>query len=193
MRCPWCGDDPLYVSYHDNDWGRLVVGDERRLFEFLVLESAQAGLSWLTILRKREGYRTAFLGFYAERVAAMTVDDVNRLMHFAGIVRNRRKIEAAITNARLFIAIQKEFGSFDAYVRTFLPDGMPVDNHPVTAVDVPAVSDESAAMSEDMRRRGFKFFGPTICYSFLEATGYINDHIEGCLCRGLKDNNDNAQ
>ncbi|MCD8386973.1 MAG: DNA-3-methyladenine glycosylase I [Bacteroidales bacterium] len=182
-RCPWCGDDPLYVAYHDNEWGRLVPDDERRLFEFLVLESAQAGLSWITILRKREGYREAFCGFDAERVALMTADDVERLVHCDGIVKNRSKIEASISNARLFLDVQKEFGSFHAYICSFLPDGKPMVNSPKTLTDIPATSAVSDAISKDMKRRGFKFFGSTMCYAFLQAAGYVNDHIAECFCK----------
>lgn len=182
-RCPWCGDDPLYVAYHDNEWGRLMPDDERWLFELLVLESAQAGLSWITILRKREGYREAFCGFDAERVAQMTANDVERLTHFDGIVKNRRKIEASIHNARLFLDVQKEFGSFHAYICSFLPDGKPIVNSPKTLADIPATSTVSDAISKDMKRRGFKFFGSTICYAYLQATGYVDDHITDCFCK----------
>ncbi len=184
-RCPWCGDDPLYVAYHDNEWGRLEPDNERRLFEFLVLEGAQAGLSWITILRKREGYRDAFLGFNIEQVAAMTEEDVERLMQHPGIVRNRLKIRSAINNAQRFLEIQREFGSFHNYVLTFLPDGQPIDRHPKTLADVPATSSESDVMSRDMGRRGFKFCGSVIIYSFLQAMGYINDHIAECSCRNI--------
>lgn len=182
-RCPWCGNDPHYVAYHDNEWGRLMPDDERRLFEFLVLESAQAGLSWLTILRKRDGYREAFCGFDAKKVAQMTADDVERLTHFDGIVKNRRKIEATIHNARLFLDVQREFGSFHAYICSFLPDGKPIVNSPKTLADIPATSPVSDAISKDMRRRGFKFFGSTTCYAFLQAAGYVNDHFVDCFCK----------
>lgn len=181
IRCPWCGDDPLYVAYHDNEWGRLMPNDEQRLFEFLVLESAQAGLSWITILRKREGYREAFCGFDAEQVAQMTADDVERLMHFDGIVKNRRKIEATINNARLFLKVQMEFGSFHAYISSFLPDDKPIVNNPKTLADIPATSAVSDAMSKDMKRRGFKFFGSTMCYAFLQAASYMDDHFVNCF------------
>lgn len=181
IRCPWCGDDPLYVAYHDNEWGRLMPNDEQRLFEFLVLESAQAGLSWITILRKREGYREEFCGFDAEQVAQMTADDVERLMHFDGIVKNRRKIEATINNARLFLKVQMEFGSFHAYISSFLPDDKPIVNNPKTLADIPATSAVSDAMSKDMKRRGFKFFGSTMCYAFLQAAGYVDDHFVNCF------------
>lgn len=181
-RCAWCGTDALYMVYHDEEWGRLQT-DDCQLFEFLVLESAQAGLSWITILRKREAYREAFCDFCVNRVAAMNSDDVERLMKSSGIVKNRRKIEATISNARLFMTVQQEFGSFDAYLRTFLSSNYPVDHHPQRLADIPTTSPLSDAISADMRQRGFKFFGSTICYAFLQATGYINDHLANCICR----------
>ncbi len=181
-HCGWAGTDPLYVRYHDEEWGRLV-SDDRTLFEFLLLESAQAGLAWITVLRKREGYRQAFFGFDFEKVARMTEADVERLMAFDGIVRNRRKIESAITNARLFIDILREFGSFADYIFSFFPDRKPIVNHFSTLSEIPATSPQSDAISRDMRSRGFKFFGSTICYAFLQATGFVNDHLTGCHCR----------
>ena len=181
-RCGWCGTDGMYVKYHDEEWGKPVA-DDGRLFEFLVLESAQAGLSWITILRKREGYRKAFCGFDAGKVARMTDDDVERLMHFDGIVRNRLKIKAAITNARLFLAVQEEFGSFRNYTLSFFPDGKPITNHFRSLSEIPVSSPESDAMSRDMKKRGFKFFGSTICYAHLQASGFVNDHLTGCICR----------
>lgn len=183
IRCGWCGDDPLYVAYHDNEWGRLVTS-EQVLFEFLVLESAQAGLSWITILRKREGYRAAFAGFDAAKVAQFGAGDVERLLLDSGIVRNRLKITSTITNAIAFLAVQSEFGSFGAYVRSFLPDGKPIINHYKTLSEIPACSPQSDAMSKDMKRRGFKFFGTTICYAYLQAVGYVDDHTTDCWCRG---------
>ncbi len=181
-RCGWCGTDELYVRYHDSEWGRPVT-DDKILFEFLVLESAQAGLSWITILRKREGYRTAFCDFDVERVAQMTDDDVERLMQYDGIVRNRLKIKATISNARLFIAIQKEFGSFYRYTLSFFPDGKPIVNNFRSLSEIPVSSPQSDAMSKDMKKRGFKFFGPTICYAHLQASGFINDHLVDCVYR----------
>lgn len=181
-RCGWCGTDESYVAYHDREWGREVM-DDRTLFEFLVLESAQAGLSWITVLRKREGYRRAFCDFDPVRVARMTEADAERLMGCGEIVRNRLKIRAAIANARLFLAVSEEFGSFRDYVRSFFPDGSPVVHSFRTLAEVPASSPESDAMSRDMKRRGFKFFGTTICYAFLQATGFVDDHLEGCVCR----------
>ena len=181
-RCPWCGDDPLYVKYHDEEWGRLVT-DDHILFEFLTLESAQAGLAWIAILRKREGYREAFHNFDVEKVAAMTEEDVDRLMKFGGIVKNRRKIQSAISNARLFIEIQKEFGSFFNYLRSFFHSDFPVVNHPATMADIPVTSPESDAIAKDMKRRGFKFFGSIICYAHLQATGFVDDHLIDCHCK----------
>lgn len=182
IRCQWCGDDPLYVEYHDKEWGR-VVRDDRSLFEFLILESAQAGLAWITILRKREAYRKAFYDFDYRLVARMTADDEARLMSFDGIVKNRLKIHSAIVNARLFGNIVDEFGSFYAYVMSFFPDGRRLVNDVPNQESLPVTSDISDAMSADMKRRGFKFFGSTICYSFLQATGFIDDHLNTCMCK----------
>lgn len=178
-RCGWCGTDELYIRYHDQEWGKLVT-DDKTLFEFLVLESAQAGLSWITILRKREGYRKAFCGFDAEKVAQLGDDDVERLMQFDGIVKNRLKIKATISNARHFLDIQKEFGSFYNYTLSFFPDNKPIINSLNSLKEAPAFSPVSDAMSKDMKKRGFKFFGSTICYAHLQASGFINDHLEGC-------------
>lgn len=178
-RCGWCGTDELYIRYHDQEWGKLVT-DDKTLFEFLVLESAQAGLSWITILRKREGYRKAFCGFDAEKVAQLGDDDVERLMQFDGIVKNRLKIKATISNAKHFLEIQKEFGSFYNYTLSFFPDNKPIINSLNSLKEAPAFSPVSDAMSKDMKKRGFKFFGSTICYAHLQASGFINDHLEGC-------------
>ena len=178
-RCDWCISDPIYVKYHDEEWG-VEVTDDLKMFEFLVLESAQAGLSWLTILKRREGYRRAFADFDAEKVARMTEHDVERLMHDSAIIRNRKKIQAAISNAQLFLDIQKEFGSFCNYLRSFLPDGKPIINHWKTLSEIPASTPLSDAISKDMKKRGFKFFGTTICYAHLQAVGYVNDHLERC-------------
>lgn len=182
IRCQWCGDDPLYVEYHDKEWGR-VVHDDRSLFEFLILESAQAGLAWITILRKREAYRKAFYDFDYRLVARMTADDEARLMSFDGIVKNRLKIHSAIVNARLFGNIVDEFGSFYSYVMSFFPDGRRIVNDVPNQESLPVTSDISDAMSADTKRRGFKFFGSTICYSFLQATGFIDDHLNTCMCK----------
>jgi DNA-3-methyladenine glycosylase I len=170
-RCAWCGIDPLYMKYHDEEWGK-EVHDDKILFEFLVLESAQAGLSWITILRRRENYRKAFAGFDVHKVAAFTDEDVERLM-----LRNRLKILAAISNAKLFIEVQKEFGSFDKYLYSFMPDGKPINN---TSGSTPASTPLSDAISKDMKKRGFKFFGTTICYAHMQATGMVNDHVPDC-------------
>lgn len=181
-RCGWCGTDELYIRYHDQEWGKLVT-DDKILFEFLVLESAQAGLSWITILRKREGYRKAFCGFEAEQIAKMTDEDVERLMQFEGIVRNRLKIKSTIGNARLFLQVQQEFGSFYKYTLTFFPNREPIKHAFQSLREIPASSPESDAMSKDMKRRGFKFFGTTICYAHLQACGFINDHLLDCRWR----------
>ena len=181
-RCDWCGNDPLYIKYHDEEWGR-EVNDDEKMFEFLVLESAQAGLSWITILRKREGYRKAFAGFDVHKVAAFTDEDVERLILDENIIRNRLKIKAAITNARLFIGIQKEYGSFCNYLKSFLPEGKPIVNNWKNISEIPASTPVSDAISKDMKKRGFKFFGTTICYAHLQAVGYINDHLTDCHCR----------
>lgn len=183
-RCGWCGTDELYVKYHDQEWGRLVTND-KTLFEFLVLESAQAGLSWITILRKREGYRKAFCDFDAGCVAQMTDEDVERLMQFDGIVRNRLKIKSTITNARQFLAIQKEFGSFYDYTLSFFPDRKPIINNFSSLSEIPVSSPQSDAMSKDMKKRGFKFFGSTICYAHLQASGFINDHLTDCIAQSM--------
>ncbi len=181
-RCDWCENDPLYVKYHDEEWGQLVE-DDRTMFEFLTLESAQAGLSWITILRKRENYRKAFANFDPKKVAKFTEDDVERLMNDSGIVRNRLKIRAAISNARLFLDIQKEFGTFCDYLRRFLPDGKPVINSRKSCSEIPPRTELSDAISADMQRRGFKFFGSTICYAHLQATGFVDDHRDDCHCK----------
>ncbi len=184
-RCGWCGTDPIYVRYHDEEWGREVTDDDK-MFEFLVLESAQAGLSWITILKRREGYRKAFANFNARKVAKFTPADVEGLMQYEGIIRNRRKIEATISNARLFLEIQKECGSFCSYMRSFLPKGKPVINNWKTLSEIPASTPLSDAISKDMKKRGFKFFGTTICYAHLQAVGYVNDHLIDCFCRNVK-------
>jgi DNA-3-methyladenine glycosylase I len=181
-RCGWCGDDPLYIQYHDKEWGKEVT-DDKTMFEFLTLESAQAGLSWITILRKREGYRKAFAGFDVNKVALFTDKDIEDLTKNPDIIRNKLKIKAAITNAQLFIGIQKEFGSFCNYLKSFLPDGKPIINNWKTLGEIPASTSLSDAISKDMKKRGFKFFGTTICYAHLQAVGYVNDHLEDCVCR----------
>ena len=180
-RCAWCLSDPLYVCYHDDEWGR-PVHDDRLLFEFLILESFQAGLSWLTVLKKRENLRHAFAGFDADKIARFDQRKVERLMQDAGIIRNRLKIEAAVNNARRFKEVQKEFGSFDKYVWGFT-GGKTVVNKPRTPGDIPATSALSDAMSRDMGVRGFKFRGTTICYAFMQAVGLVDDHVAGCWRR----------
>lgn len=181
-RCAWCGTDPLYVKYHDEEWGK-EVHDDKVLFEFLILESAQAGLSWITILKRRDGYRKAFADFDVEKVANFTADDVERLMNDAGIIRNRLKILAAINNAKLFIQIQKEFGSFDKYMYSFLPQQKPIRNTIKSMKDIVPRTEISDAISKDMKKRGFKFFGTTICYAHMQATGMVNDHVMDCSFR----------
>lgn len=181
-RCTWCGTDPLYVKYHDEEWGK-EVHDDRVLFEFLILESAQAGLSWLTILRRRENYRKAFSGFDPLKVSKYTQEDVDRLMQDSGIIRNRLKIEAAINNAKLFLKVQNEFGSFDKYLYSFMPEGRPLINRLADHRNVPAKTEISDILSKDMKKRGFKFFGSTIAYAHMQATGMVNDHIESCYFR----------
>ncbi len=181
-RCDWCGTDPLYQKYHDEEWGREVT-DDATMFEFLVLESAQAGLSWITILRKRENYRKAFAGFDPEKIARFTQKDVERLMQNEGIIRNRLKIKATVTNAIHFLEVQREFGSFCNYMKGFLPGGKPIINHWKTISEVPASTSISDTISKDMKRRGFKFFGTTICYAHLQAVGYVNDHLSDCFLR----------
>lgn len=181
-RCPWCGNDPLYMRYHDEEWGK-VVKDDYKLFEFLTLEGAQAGLSWLTVLRKRENYRKAFHNFDFHKVAEMTPEDEESLMKNEGIIRNRLKIRSAITNAKLFPQIIKEFGSFYDYVMIFLPEGKRIVNDLDNIGDIPAKSTVSDAMSRDLKRRGFKFVGSTICYAFLQAAGFIDDHLNSCPCK----------
>ncbi|MBI4995531.1 MAG: DNA-3-methyladenine glycosylase I [Rhodocyclales bacterium] len=182
-RCPWCGDDPLYVDYHDQEWG-VPCHDDRRLFEFLILEGAQAGLSWLTILRKRENYRRAFAGFDAAAVARFGAADVARLLADPGIVRNRLKISAAIDNARAFLKVQEEFGSFDAYSWAFV-GGKPVINEWRSLAEIPAETDVSRALSRDLKKRGFRFVGPTIMYAHMQAVGMVNDHLISC-CKRLE-------
>ena len=181
-RCPWAGADPLYVAYHDTEWG-VPVHDDRTLFEFLVLEGFQAGLSWITILRKREHFRAAFDGFDARKMAGYDERKVAELLSNPGIVRNRLKIAAAIQNAKAFLAVQDEFGSFDAYVWRFV-DGRPKINAWRALSEIPARTEESDALSKDLRTRGFKFVGSTICYAHMQATGMVNDHLVDCFRYG---------
>lgn len=177
-RCGWCGTDPLYQAYHDHEWG-VPLHDDTRLFEFLILEGAQAGLSWITILKKREAYRQAYQGFSPETVARYSDRDVQRLLANPGIVRNRLKIDSSIANARAFLDIQTEFGSADAYFWRFV-DGQPLINRYQYLQEVPASTPASEALSKDLKNRGCKFVGPTIMYAFMQAIGMVNDHLIGC-------------
>jgi DNA-3-methyladenine glycosylase I len=178
-RCPWCGSDPLYVAYHDAEWG-VPSRNDAHLFEMLILEGAQAGLSWSTILKKRENYRKAFAGFDARRIAQFDAGKVERLLLDEGIVRNRLKIEGAVRNARAFLGVQKELGSFERYVWGFV-GGQPIQNRWAQLSQVPAKTAQSDAMSKDMQRRGFTFVGSTILYAFMQATGMVNDHLVTCF------------
>jgi DNA-3-methyladenine glycosylase I len=181
-RCDWAGTDPLYVAYHDQEWG-VPVHDDRVLFEFLILEGMQAGLSWMTILRKRENFRQAFDGFNPEKIAAYGEEKVAELLANPGIIRNRLKVRAAIENARAFLKVQEEFGSFDAYLWRFV-GGKPIINTWTTMGEIPVQSAEAREMSKDLVRRGFRFVGPTICYAHMQATGMVNDHIVSCFRYG---------
>jgi DNA-3-methyladenine glycosylase I len=182
VRCPWCENSSLgtlYTDYHDREWG-VPVHDDRTLFEFLILEGAQAGLSWSTILNKRENYRAAFAEFDVAKVAKFSDKKIAALLQDPGIVRNRLKVQSAVFNAKSFMAVQKEFGSFDAYVWTFV-GGKPTINRWASMGEVPAKTAESDAMSADLKKRGFKFVGSTICYAFMQATGMVNDHLVDCF------------
>jgi DNA-3-methyladenine glycosylase I len=178
-RCAWAGGDPLYVAYHDQEWG-MPVHDDRTLFEFLILEGAQAGLSWSTILKKRAGYRAAFDGFDPHKIATYGDDKIAALLADPGIVRNRAKIASTIRNAQAFLAVQQEFGSFDAYIWQFV-GGRPRQNAWRSLSEIPAETGEARAMSKDLKRRGFTFVGPTICYAFMQACGLVNDHVVDCF------------
>jgi DNA-3-methyladenine glycosylase I len=178
-RCAWVKDDPLYTAYHDTEWG-VPVHDDRVLFEFILLEGAQAGLSWETILKKRENYRRAFSGFDPRKVAAFSEGKIEALLQDPGIVRNRLKVRAAVGNARCFLAVQREFGSFDAYVWGFV-GGKPLVNRRRGVEEIPATTPESDALSKDLAKRGFKFVGSTICYAHMQATGMVNDHSVDCF------------
>jgi DNA-3-methyladenine glycosylase I len=177
-RCTWCGDDPLYITYHDTEWGVPAHGD-RHLFEMLILEGAQAGLSWRTILNKRENFRAAYEGFDVATIARYSASDVARLLADPGIVRNRLKIESAIRNARGVLQIQEEFGTFDAFLWRYV-DGIPQQNAWSSLEDVPARTDIADKMSKDLKKRGFNFVGSTICYAFMQAVGMVNDHVVDC-------------
>lgn len=180
IRCPWCGTDPLYVAYHDHEWGR-PERDSRRLFELLILEGFQAGLSWITILRKRDAFRSAFAGFDPEILASWGEPDILRLLADPGIVRHRGKIEGALRGAKAYLRIEREPG-FSAFLWSFV-DGVPVLNRPQTMSDVPAQTKQSQAMSKALKREGFSFVGPTLTYAFMQAAGLVNDHLVSCACR----------
>jgi len=179
QRCTWCGDDPLYIKYHDEEWGR-PVHDDRHLFEMLCLEGAQAGLSWITILRKRENYRKAFDRFDPKRIIRYDAKKVQQLLANEGIVRNRLKVASVISNAEAYFRVVKEFGSFDAYLWQFV-GGAPIINRRTGMKDIPATTTESDAMSKDLKKRGFKFVGSTICYAFMQACGMVDDHTSECF------------
>ena len=178
-RCGWSGTDPLYIKYHDEEWG-VPVHDDRKLFEMLTLEGAQAGLSWITILRKRENYRKAFDNFDAKKIARYDGRKVRSLLANEGIVRNRLKVEGTVKNARAFLAVKKEFGSFDAYLWQFV-GGRPRRNERKSLKEIPARTPESDAMSKELKKRGFTFVGSTICYAFMQAVGMVDDHISDCF------------
>lgn len=178
-RCEWCGADPLYVAYHDTEWG-VPVHDDRKHFEFLTLEGAQAGLSWITVLRKREHYRRAFANWDVVRVARFTPARVEKLLQDPGIIRNRLKVESTLVNARAYLKVQEEFGSFSAYFWGFV-DGKPVLNRWKTLADIPAATALSDAVSKDLKQRGFKFTGSTVMYAHLQAAGLVNDHVVSCF------------
>ena len=179
VRCDWCGADPLYCAYHDKEWG-VPVRDDRKLFEFLILEGAQAGLSWITILRKRENYRKAFADFDPEKVARFTPKRVEKLLQDPGIIRNRLKVGASVSNARAFLKVQEEVGSFSDYIWAFT-DGKPVVNRFKSISDVPPRTKLSDKISDDLKKRGFKFVGSTIIYAHMQATGMVNDHLLSCF------------
>lgn len=179
FRCPWCGTDPLYVKYHDQEWG-VPIHDDAKHFEFLLLETQQAGLSWITILRKRENYRNAFAGFNPEKIARFTEKDEARLLLDASIIRNRQKIRAALKNARAFLAVQEEFSSFDQYIWRFV-DGNPVINRWSEQAQLPASSALSDTLAKDMKKRGFSFVGSITLYAHLQAIGVVNDHLVDCF------------
>lgn len=177
-RCEWCLSDPLYIKYHDEEWG-VPVHDDQKLFEAIILDGFQAGLSWFTILKKRENFRSAFDNFDAEKIAQYDEKKVADLMKDAGIIRNKLKINAAVSNAIAFLKVKEEFGSFDKYIWQFT-NYKTIVNHPKRLKEIPATSKESNAMSKDMKKRGFKFCGSTICYAFMQAVGMVNDHLEDC-------------
>ncbi len=179
IRCSWCGTDPLYMDYHDTEWG-VPVYDDDKLFEFLILETFQAGLSWITILRKRENFRKAFDKFDYKKIARYGENKYNNLLQDAGIIRNKLKIKATISNAQAFMEVQKEFGSFSIYIWNFT-NGNPIKNNHQSLADIPATTELSDTISKDLKKRGFKFIGPTVIYAHLQATGMVNDHVQDCF------------
>ncbi|RXM45760.1 DNA-3-methyladenine glycosylase I [Flavobacterium sp. YO64] len=181
IRCGWCSSSDLYKKYHDEEWGTPVY-DDPTLFEFLILETFQAGLSWITILNKRENFKTAFDNFDYKKIASYSEDKIEELLQNTGIIRNKLKIRSAVTNAQAFMKIQDEFGTFSDYIWKFT-DGKPIDNNPKTLKDVPATTPISDAISKDLKKRGFKFVGSTVIYAHMQATGMVNDHIEDCWTR----------
>lgn len=190
-RCEWVTKETLYIEYHDKEWG-VPVYDDRKLFEMLCLEGAQAGLSWWTILQKRENYKKAFDDFEAEKIVKYTEDKINQLMEDKGIVRNRRKIESVVTNAKAFLIIQKEYGSFSNYIWKFV-DNAPIINNWKSIKEVPSSNELSDKMSKQLKKDGFKFVGTTICYSFMQAVGMVNDHTRECFCHPLIDTKINKE
>ncbi len=181
IRCAWCEKTDLYKAYHDNEWGKPVY-DDATLFEFLILETFQAGLSWYTVLVKRDNFRKAFAGFEVKQVAKFSDAKLQVLAEDTGIIRNKLKIKAAVTNAQAFIKVQQEFGSFSSYIWAFV-EGKPIDNKPKTLKEVPATTEVSDAISKDLKKRGFKFVGSTVMYAFMQATGMVNDHVAACWVR----------
>ncbi|MDT0556409.1 DNA-3-methyladenine glycosylase I [Patiriisocius hiemis] len=178
-RCPWCGEDPLYIAYHDKEWG-VPVKDDATLFEFLMLETFQAGLSWITVLKKRENFRKAFDGFDYKKIAKYSQSKIDSLLEDAGIIRNKLKVKATVTNAQAFIKVQEEFGSFSDYIWSFV-DGAPIKNNLKTMAEAPANTPLSDAISKDLKKRGFKFVGSTVVYAHMQATGMVNDHLVDCF------------
>ncbi len=181
IRCEWCLSDEIYIKYHDNEWG-VPVHDDNKLFEFLILEGAQAGLSWLTVLKRRENYRSAFCEFNPSKVAKLCEKDVKKLMRNTGIIRHEGKIRSAIENAKAFLAIKQTFGSFDDYSWQFV-NGKPIINNWKSCKQIPIITTESEAFSKDLKSRGFKFVGPTIVYAYMQAVGMVNDHVASCFCK----------
>lgn len=178
-RCTWCGIDEIYVKYHDEEWGKPVT-DDRILFEYLILESAQAGLSWITILKRREGYRKLFADFDARIVAQYTPEDIERIAQDPAIIRHKGKVAAAVSNAQIFLNIQNEYGSFYNYLYSFLPNQQPIINSLASMKDAAITTKESDAIAKDLKKRGIKFFGSTICYAYMQAVGMVNDHFDDC-------------